>query len=343
MNKVSAVQSTSSLVDFAELKQHPKWSFLADNADVHTGYRIGMSFKDALSSLFTLHNETFNVWSHLLGTAMFVALLLSFLYEMPAQARQQLAERMSHAAGDVAGAVENVLHAAEASIEGQVHDRLTDAFHLPHATALPLWPLAVFLASAIFCLGASAVYHLLYIIDEQWFVALSSLDYTGIGILIYGSTLPVIWPLGFFCHPRLGGIYAAVGTVLLLGTVYVGLSPSFRTTEYRLVRMGSFIASGCYGVIPFAHLVALGERVYPEALPRLLQMGGLYIFGALLYGFRVPERYFPGRFDLAFQSHNIFHLCVWAAVSVHYYALTAHYAWRAANTSCDAAAAPPEV
>jgi adiponectin receptor len=68
-------------------------------------------------------------------------------------------------------------------------------------------------------------------------------------------------------------------------------------------------------------------------------MGALYLVGALLYGYRVPERFVPGRLDLAVNSHNIFHVCVWAACVVHYRALFEAYAWRVAHTACPAAAA----
>ena len=30
--------------------------------------------------------------------------------------------------------------------------------------------------------------------------------------------------------------------------------------------------------------------------------------GALVYAQRVPERWFPGKFDLFFHSHQIFHV-----------------------------------
>jgi adiponectin receptor len=34
---------------------------------IHDGYRINYSFTHTLLSLFTLHNETMNIWSHLIG------------------------------------------------------------------------------------------------------------------------------------------------------------------------------------------------------------------------------------------------------------------------------------
>ena len=318
--------SPGALKTFEELRRHERWHYLADNPAIRSGYRAGYSLREALWSLFQVHNESFNVWSHGLGALSFAALLASFVaYELPAHVRADIAARLDAAAAAAGAAAERPLHA-----------RLTDALHLPLATPVPTWPLAVFMLSAVVCLSSSAAFHLLAVVDERYYVALAALDYSGIGILIFGSTFPMLWPLGFWCHPALGGAYLAVGSLLALGTVVISTAPAFRTADYRLVRMASFIATGSYGAIPFAHLLWLGEPLYEGALRHLLQMGGFYLVGALLYGYRVPERFVPGRLDLAVNSHNIFHLCVWAACVVHYHALFASYAWRVAHAACPA-------
>ena len=36
-----------------------------------------------------------------------------------------------------------------------------------------------------------------------------------------------------------------------------------------------------------------------------LIMGLLYLTGALLYATRMPERFFPGKCDIWFQSHQV--------------------------------------
>lgn len=51
-------------------------------------------------------------------------------------------------------------------------------------------------------------------------------------------------------------------------------------------------------------------------------MALLYLFGALLYATRTPERYFPGRCDFVGQSHQLFHVCVVVAAIVHYLGIT---------------------
>jgi adiponectin receptor len=58
------------------------------------------------------------------------------------------------------------------------------------------------------------------------------------------------------------------------------------------------------------------------AMGSLILMGLLYIVGALFYAWRVPERFFPGRCDLWFHSHQIFHLFVIAAAFVHYHGIS---------------------
>lgn len=42
-------------------------SHLRDNKFILKGYRVGHDFKAALISALKLHNETGNIWSHLVG------------------------------------------------------------------------------------------------------------------------------------------------------------------------------------------------------------------------------------------------------------------------------------
>lgn len=61
---------------------------------------------------------------------------------------------------------------------------------------------------------------------------------------------------------------------------------------------GMFLCLGCSGVVPSIHLtISLGflRGVEQGALGWLVLMGALYIIGALMYAFRVPERFFPGK------------------------------------------------
>ena len=46
--------------------------------------------------------------------------------------------------------------------------------------------------------------------------------------------------------------------------------------------------------------------------------GGVYIGGALIYAFRVPEKHYPKKFDHCGSSHNIFHVAVLLGCSIHF-------------------------
>ena len=52
---------------------------------------------------------------------------------------------------------------------------------------------------------------------------------------------------------------------------------------------------------------------YPWAI------GGLfYIFGAVSYAARCPEKQFPKVFDIIGNSHSIFHVCVVIGCAIHF-------------------------
>lgn len=58
---------------------HSAPHYLKDNDKIHTGYRINFNSKRQLfKSLFMLHNESVNIWSHLLPLLLFSVLLVSF-------------------------------------------------------------------------------------------------------------------------------------------------------------------------------------------------------------------------------------------------------------------------
>lgn len=51
------------------------------------------------------------------------------------------------------------------------------------------------------------------------------------------------------------------------------------------------------------------------------------ILGGVIGALRVPERYFPGRFDFFFNSHHIMHVLVLVAVVHMHYAAKLDLKW----------------
>ena len=56
-------------------KEAPAWS--VHNKYIHTGYRTDFGWRDAFRSVLMVHNETANIWTHLLGLVVFALITLS--------------------------------------------------------------------------------------------------------------------------------------------------------------------------------------------------------------------------------------------------------------------------
>lgn len=118
---------------------------------------------------------------------------------------------------------------------------------------------------------------------------------------------------------------------ILFGTVCIIISmfDHFAEPRYRRLRGLLFLGYGLSGVLPVIHWVArelaYGERPFltldhrPTLL--LVTMAVAYVCGALLYLFKLPEGKFIGRFDLWFNSHQLFHLMVIAGSLFYYHGL----------------------
>ncbi|KAL7413811.1 hemolysin-III related-domain-containing protein [Mrakia frigida] len=210
-----------------------------------------------------------------------------------------------------------------------IHTHLLAAFipltllllhHLPMVASLPslrwqdTFHFSVFLASAVVCLAFSGTYHTLSCHSKSVANRWNQMDYVGIVTLIVGSNYPAIY-YGFYCDLKLQWIYITVISILGSMATYVVLHPTYTTGPYRWARTSIFLSLGCSAVIPVTHnLLRYGwERARTEmGLSWLLASGGLYIFGALLYAIRFPERTFPRTFDIFGSSHQIFRASILA-------------------------------
>lgn len=202
---------------------------------------------------------------------------------------------------------------------------------------VPQWPIAVFIISAAICLLTSAAFHLLHVVDRKLFELLARADYAGIAILIFGSGVPLMY-YAFYCMPVPLTIYL-LGSGLSCGAcVMLGMLDRFQSHEWRMKRASTFVAAGLFGVLPMTH-VALSTMIYHAEVQAVIKgallMGALYLVGASLYAWRIPESLAPGRFDFM-PSHSIFHLCVFAACLVHYNTVLVEYRWRSSLPICEA-------
>ena len=110
--------------------------FLRDNEFIHGGYRLHFnSFSKIMKSLFMFHNESFNVWSHLLGVCIFLAFLgyTIIWLGMPSKVLH------SHVVEDLQDSILKTMNSLafsaakyETLIENQLIEIYKDAYFLTH-------------------------------------------------------------------------------------------------------------------------------------------------------------------------------------------------------------------
>lgn len=184
--------------------------------------------------------------------------------------------------------------------------------------------------SAMICMGCSTLYHLFNAHSEKVHRLTARFDYAGTSILICGSYYPATYYI-YFCNE--GKDYSGLIWLFLTGisisaslVFIVSLTESFQQPEYRTLRGLVFLSLGLLGAIPLLHMLIfmylslrpLEIHYFSSSLTYFVLMGTSYIAGVGIYVSRIPERFYPGRFDLVGNSHNIWHCFVLMAALWHY-------------------------
>lgn len=114
------------------------------------------------------------------------------------------------------------------------------------------------------------------------------------------------------------------------------LSPSLSAPRFRSFRATLFLSMGFSGVIPVVHALVLywGNQHIFVALGYELAMAIFYASGAAFYVSRIPERWKPGKFDLAGHSHQIFHVFVVLGALAHSAATLVVMDFRRGSPTC---------
>ncbi|KAJ8323577.1 hypothetical protein QVD99_006879 [Batrachochytrium dendrobatidis] len=299
----------------------PSW--YNDNAFIYLGYRrITNSYAGCLKSLFYLHNETGNVYTHLIGVVLFfVVVVIGIVNGINVSSWNQITENDLHKSD---GLEPNVL--------------IPHTVDLLLGTSRPsqqwLWKDAmvfgVFYAGAITCLALSTIYHLCCCHSRLVLVMWNKADYIGIVALIVGSFVPTIF-YAFYCYPFWQILYLSIFTLMGFGTIFVSLMKQFSSPKYRFFRTSIFAVLGVSGAFPLLHAASMhGARTlyHTVSFDYIITMGGMYLLGAFIYAYRIPERWFKNMFDIWGHSHQIWHCLVLGAAWIHYCAVVRMFEWR---------------
>lgn len=284
-NRRKSVRPSDFTMRLYAYEEVPHW---VRNKFIEHGYRAHYTLWMCLKSLFTIHNETANVWTHLLG-------MLFFIFFTIIACATLLKPVLSHY-----------------------------LIFIPFALA------------SIICMGFSAAFHLFsghycqHVYDRMM-----QLDYFGITCLVVGSFLPPCY-FAFTCEPWLRVLY--LGMIGVLGSV--GLAGPFfgfwADAKFFWCRLLIYTLMGGSGIFPVVHVnfIMPGGTASPHVLGLAIIMA-LYFFGMMIYILKIPECFFPGRFDVWFHSHMIWHVFVLAASVIHFVNCLAMYLhWEPMEIHC---------
>ena len=281
----------ASSMEASSILSTPKWSqslrlwdeipsWQQDNEYILSGYRQATgSFKRSFESLGYLHNETVNIYSHIIGAAIFLTAPI-YTYQ---------------------------------------------ALHLryPQADHADILVFSTFFYGVSICFILSATYHIISNHSPKVQAFGNQLDYLGIVILMWGSTIPSIY-YGFYCDPRLQKIYWANVSILAAFCVVATLHPRFRHPSIRPYRAAMYAGLGLSAVVFVVHGILLHGWTIQNQRMSLDWMGLMALFnltGAVIYAARVPEKLRPLTYDLFGNSHQILHVAVILAGLSHMFGL----------------------
>lgn len=231
------------------------------NPHIRKGYRFSEGKWACVRSVVSIHNELFNIWSHLVGLLLVLAIAFYF------------------------------------------YPRNVN-FHV--STKADVFIAAVFFFAACKCLVCSAIWHTMNSISHQTLLErFACVDYTGISLLVASSIMTTEYA-AFYCEPVSRWTYMLTTAALGIGGVILPWHPTFNRQDMAWLRVVFYVSLAATGFLPVGQLIATRSvewayYFYAPVTKSIL----VYLTGACLYASKVPERWFPGKFDYVGCSHNI--------------------------------------
>eukprot|EP01084_Bolivina_argentea_P038489 71167_1 len=151
------------------------------------------------------------------------------------------------------------------------------------------------------------------------------IDLFGIFCVFFASVLAGM-NCCYSCHPKLQFVYSITNIIIFCFVLFPILFLFPEKTSFRLKRnvFGSLLA---LELIPTAHWIYLynysindWSLIYEFWYAPLGMFGG-YFTGGIIWHFRIPERFYPGKFNIFGHSHQIWHLFIVLASFCWFYGL----------------------
>ena len=181
---------------------------------------------------------------------------------------------------------------------------------------------ACFFLAAAKCLICSVMWHTMNGIASQTLLErFACVDYSGISFLVATSILSTEWT-AFYCEPVSRSIYMSLTVILGLAGTVLPWHPTFNRADMAWARVAFYITLAATGFAPVLQLnITRGPQWVFYFYAPIAKSLAVYVTGAVIYASQVPEKWWPGRFDYAGASHNIWHLAVLGGILFHYVAM----------------------
>ena len=256
---------------------------------VQKGYRLGYDSCGCLTSIFEVHNETINIWTHWLGALWFAYLMRVDSSTETLDASTILIFRL----------ICLNLFASSAGYH---------TFGAISPRAMRLWLRADKLGISLMIAGSY--------IPGIWLDpgvlqdCLLLVRHRGDGVEVARSqTHRRPRRLGFRCRPRARLVWMAQALILLI--VGAMLALECFPKRHSAKAFASLVAIGLLPTADFA-LHGTAEEIR-QFVPKLMLMFFFYGLGFFFFSTKWPESRWPGKFCIVGASHQLWHLCVLAA------------------------------
>jgi predicted membrane channel-forming protein YqfA (hemolysin III family) len=196
------------------------------------------------------------------------------------------------------------------------------------------WPGIMYAASIFINMNLSWWAHLTWPIGPPYSLNAWRFDYLGIITCIFGHYCTISFYL--FQYGVWYMVAAGIGAITLTCFVW---TEQFGSTAFP--RVYRSVAFGIYGgstIIPLLH----SSIVYAHVTSSYFWWGqaclaldiALNMLGSVVFSMSFPERYFPHRFDVIGNSHNLMHICVASGFTSMAVGSWCWWQWRLADDTC---------
>ena len=265
-----------------------------------------LSAAECVASVVHIHNETGNIWSHLLPLVLYVGILGHLAvnvtrFDLPSDAPPGL-------------------------VSDDAHPLLVS----PRASFV------IFALGSAACFFFSTVYH---VFNGHSFAAWRTcldLDYLGISLGFMGAALGSVFP-HLYCFPHLILIHHAIlcGVGILMITA---LNSRFNAEEYAFALhfRGIVVTSvSACSVAPYIHHYLLTGSLFLDEKwffwSKFPIIAAVILVTAVVYTARLPERFAPGLFNTWGHSHQLMHIAVASNNIIMLWMNVQYFDWRVEN------------